>query len=98
MTWVALTKVVASGVPLAKLLPTFSDTAATAPGAKPVPLIVSVNDALPAVTLDGEMLVIAGTGAVMVNVSALDTESPLLTVTDADPCCAIRLAVTAAFS
>ena len=64
MTWVELTKVVTSGVLVA-------DT--TAPVAKPVPLTVNVSAALPAVTVAGEMLVIAGTTGAIVKVTALET-------------------------
>ena len=68
----ALTTVVASGVPPAIPLATFSATPATALGVKPVPFKVSVNAALPAVTVAGEMLVMTGTGDAIVKVTALD--------------------------
>jgi hypothetical protein len=72
----------------------FSDT--TAPAANPVPLTVNVNAALPAVTLEGEMLVMIGPNAAIVNVKALETAPPEVSVMDADPPCAIRPALTAA--
>src|SRR6202012_5154027 len=62
VTCVALPKVVARGVP-------FKDT--TAPDWKPVPTTVIVNVGPPTVTLDGEILVMTGGGAVIVNVAVL---------------------------
>jgi hypothetical protein len=82
-----VTNVVVNGV-------LFNDT--TAPAANPVPVTVKVNAAPPAVTLEGEMLVITGPGGVMVNVKALVITPLTFTVMDADPACAIRLALTAA--
>lgn len=87
VTCVALPKVVLKGVP-------FNDT--TAPETKPVPFTVRINAALPAFTVAGEMLVITGAGVPMVNDSAFETTPPTLAVTDADPVCTIRLALTAA--
>src|ERR1700722_1225093 len=87
VTCVPLTKVVVSPVP-------FNDT--IAPLTKPVPLTVKVNVGPPAVTVEGEMVVITGGGAMIANGSALETRLPLFTVTDAEPTCAIRAALTAA--
>ena len=87
VTCVPLTKVVVSAVP-------FNDT--TAPDTKPVPFTVNVNAGPPAVTVAGEMLVITGAAGATVNVNALETRPPLLTVIDADTGCAIRFALTAA--
>ena len=87
VTCVPLTKVVVSAVP-------FNDT--TAPDTKPIPFTVKVKVVPPALTVEGEMLVITGAAGVMVNASALETTLPLLTVTDADPGCAIRFELTVA--
>ena len=87
VTCVPLAKVVASGAP-------FNDT--TAPVRKPVPFTVNVNAGLPAIALDGDMLLITGVGAAIVKDSALETRLPVPTVTDADPACAIKAALTAA--
>ena len=87
VTSVPLTNVVVSGVLF---------NATTAPETKPVPLTVRVNAAPPATTDAGEILVITGPDAAMVNVSAFETRLPLLTVTVAEPVCAIRPAGTSA--
>ena len=57
-----------------------------APEKKPVPFTVNVNAGPPAVTVAGEMLVISGTGAVIVNVTELEAgPDGLAKVICADP-------------
>jgi hypothetical protein len=87
VTCVPLTKVVVTGEPF---------NATTAPDIKPEPFTVKVSALPPAVTVDGEMLVITGAGSVMANGSVLESRLPRLAVTAADPVCAIRFALTAA--
>ena len=70
-----------------------------APVRKFVPVTVKVNAVPPAITVDGEMLVIDGVAGVMVRLIALDDAVPVFAaVMDADPGCAMRLAGTAAVS
>ena len=75
----------------------FSDT--VAPVRKFVPVTVKVNAGPPAITVDGEMLVMAGVGSVIVRLIAVDDAVPVFAaVMDAVPGCAMRLAGTAAVS
>lgn len=90
VNWVALTNVVVKAVLL-------NET--TAPVRKFVPFTVRVVAALPAITVDGEMLVRVGVGTVMVKLTALDAVPPaFVAVICAVPGCAMRLAGTAAVS
>ena len=70
-----------------------------APVRKFVPVTVNVSAVPPAITVDGEMLVIDGVAGVMVRLIALDDAVPVFAaVMDAVPGCAMRLAGTAAVS
>ncbi len=87
VTCVPLTKLVTSGVLLNETV---------APATNPVPFTVSVNVGPAAATLAGEILVMTGGSAPIVNTTWLERTAPFSTETLAVPCCAIRLAVTAA--
>ena len=65
----------------------------------PDPFTVRVNVAPPDVAVDGLRLLIAGgTPAVIVKAEPLDIAAPVLTVTVATPCVAIRVSAMAAVS
>ena len=82
-----LMKFVLSGLPFQLMV---------APLTNPVPLAASVNAALPATAVLGEMLISVGTGCVMLNGKELEAEAPsgFVMVTDAVPGVAIRFADT----
>jgi hypothetical protein len=87
---VALTKVVVRAV-------VFSDT--VAPLRKLAPFTVNVIAGPPATTVEGEIVVIAGVGTVMVRLTAFEGVPPVfVTVTDAVPALVIELAGTDAVS
>ena len=87
VSWLALPKAVASAEP-------FQLT--EAPATKFVPLIVSVNAALPAVAEPGLNPVIVGEGGLMVNVATLELPYVALTVMLALPAVAISVEGTVA--
>jgi hypothetical protein len=88
VNWVALTKVVVRAEPLQR-----TDELAV----KLEPLTVRVNAGPPAGVVEGLRLVMVGaSGAPMVKVEPLDVAPLSLTVIVADPCEAMRVAVTAA--
>ena len=89
-SWVVLTKFVVNAVLL-------NDT--VAPARKFVPVTVKSSAGPPAITVDGEMLVMVGVGGVIVRLTALDGAPPVfVAVICAVPGCAMRLAGTAAVS
>lgn len=68
-----------------------------APGKKPVPVTVIVSARPPAVTVEGEMLVIVGTGGATGNGNGLDITPPgFVTVTGKVTACCTRFAGTTA--
>ena len=90
VSWVVLTTVEVRETPF---------ISATAPVRKPLPVTVRVKAGPPAVTLDGEMPVMAGNGGVTFRGSGLDAGLPgFAAVTGTGPTCRIRLAGTAAVS
>src|SRR4051794_2455551 len=89
VNWFAFTSVVARAVP-------FHWT--TASDAKPLPLMVSVNAAPPAVVEGGLNELRAGPGTMVRGAGGLDATPPEITVTEAVPDAAMRAAVTGAVS
>lgn len=87
VNWVALTNVVAIGVPFHTIVELATN---------PEPFTVRVKAGPPTVNVDGDKPVMVGVTVVMVNTELFDAVPFAFTVTSAVPCEAMRLAATVA--